>query len=185
MAKLIYTATTSLDGYVKDASDSFDWAAPSEEVHAYINDLERPVGTYLYGRRLYETMRAWEKIGAEPGQAPVMYDYANIWTSAEKVVYSSTLDAASTARTRIERSFDPDAVRALKRQSATDLSIGGATLATTAIAAGLVDEFRQFIRPVVVGGGTRFLPDGVHLDLQLLQERRFEDGTVFVRYAAR
>lgn len=181
MARLIYSTITSLDGYTADESGDFGWAAPDEEVHAFVNDLERPIGTYLYGRRLYETMAYWET-SADP--EPVMRDYAEIWRAADKVVYSTTLEAPSTPRTTIEREFDPGAVRALKESSARDITVGGPTLAAQAIAAGLVDEYQRFIAPVAVGGGTRFLPDGVRIDLELVDERRFEGGFVYLRYSA-
>ncbi|MFL5913920.1 MAG: dihydrofolate reductase family protein [Gaiellaceae bacterium] len=179
MGKLIYSTIASLDGYIADASGNFDWAAPDEEVHAFVNDLERPIGTYLYGRRLYEVMAVWETID---DHHPVMRDFAEVWRSADKVVYSTTLDAASTARTRIERSFDPEAVRRMKASAERDMSVGGPGLAANAIAAGLVDECRFFLTPIVVGGGTRALPDGVHLPLELLDERRFTSGVVYLRY---
>jgi dihydrofolate reductase len=181
MARLLYSAITSLDGYIADADGRFDWAAPGEEVHAFVNDLERPVGTYLYGRRMYDVMRVWETMD-DP--EPVMRDYAEIWRAADKVVYSTTLDAPTTARTRVERAFDPEAVRALKAGARRDLSIGGAGLAAHALAAGLVDEVSLFLNPIVVGGGTRALPDGVRLPLELADERRFAGGVVYLRYAA-
>jgi dihydrofolate reductase len=181
MAKLIYSAITSLDGYVADRDGSFDWAAPDEKVHAFVNELERPIGTYLYGRRMYEVMAAWETMQTAD-QAPVMKDYAEIWQAADKIVYSTTLDAASSARTRIERTFDADAVRQLKAASESDLSVGGPGLAAHAIEAGLVDEFHLFLAPVVVGGGTRSLPDDLRLSLELLDERRFGSGFVHLHY---
>ena len=179
MGKLIYSTIASLDGYVADASGTFDWAAPDDEVHAFVNDLERPVGTYLYGRRMYEVMAAWETLDDEE---PVMRDFAEIWRAAEKVVYSTTLDAASTARTRIERSFDPDAVRRMKASAERDISVGGPTLAAHAIAAGLVDEYRMFLTPVLVGGGTHAFPADVRIQLELVDERRFASGVVYLRY---
>ena len=182
MAKLIYGAITSLDGYISDAEGSFDWAAPDEELHAFVNDLERPIGTYLYGRRMYEVMRYWETAHDEAGQPPVIYDYAAIWQAADKVVYSRTLRTPSTARTRIERVFDPDSVREIKAQSPQDISVGGANLAGQAIAAGLVDECHLFVAPVLVGGGTRSLPDDVRVNLELLEERRFGNGVVHLHY---
>ena len=184
MAKLIYSAITSLDGYVEDASGAFDWSAPDEEVHAFVNDGERGIGTYLYGRRMYETMVFWETASAEHDLNAVSRDYAQIWRAADKIVYSRTLPAVSSARTRLEREFDPDAVRRLKEASPTDLGIGGAGLAGQAIAAGLVDEISLFLNPIVVGGGTPALPDGVRVPLELLDERRFGNGVVYVRYAA-
>ena len=159
MAKLIYSAIASLDGYVADEDGNFDWAAPDEEVHAFVNDLERPVGTYLFGRRMYEVMAVWET-ATLADQPPVMRDFAEIWRSADKVVYSRTLDAVSTPRTRIERDFDPDAVRQLKAEAGRDLGIGGPELAAHALAAGLVDECHLLLTPIVVGGGKRASPTG-------------------------
>jgi dihydrofolate reductase len=182
MAKLIYLAITSLDGYIEDEDGKFDWAEPSEEVHAFVNDLARPVGTYLYGRRMYETMAVWETVPAFAAQSAVQVDFAQIWQAADKVVYSTTLDAASTGRTRVERHFDPDAVRQLKASAGRDLMIGGAAIAAEAIRAGLVDECHLVLAPVVVGGGKPALPDHVRLDLDLLDERRFANGTVYLRY---
>ena len=179
---LIYSAIASLDGYVEDESGKFDWAAPDDEVHAFVNDLERSVGTYLYGRRMYETMVAWESI--DDGQ-PFMRDYAEIWRAADKVVYSRSLESASSARTRIERDFEPDAVRRLKETAGADISIGGAELAGQAIKAGLVDEYHLFLVPVLVGGGERAFPDGVRLELELLGERRFGSGVVYLRHRQR
>ena len=182
MARLIYSAIMSLDGYVADADGRFEWAAPDEEVHAFVNELERPVGTFLYGRRMYETMRYWETAHALAGQRPVSLDFARIWQAADKIVYSTTLQAPDTARTRVERDFDPDQVRKLKEAAGRDLTVGGAHLAAHAIAAGLVDEYDVFLVPAVVGGGTRALPDQVRLNLALAEERRFTSGTVYLRY---
>jgi dihydrofolate reductase len=182
MAKLIYSAITSLDGYIADENGNFDWAAPDEEVHAFVNDLERPVGTYLYGRRMYEVMVAWETAHTFADQRPVMQDFAKIWQAADKVVYSRTLAAPSSARTRIERDFDPGAVRQLKASSGRDLSVGGPDLAAQAIRAGLVDEYHLFLVPLVVGGGNQSLPNGVRVQLELLDERRFGGGVVYLRY---
>jgi dihydrofolate reductase len=184
VARLICTGITSLDGYINDEQGNFDWSAPDEEVHAFVNDLERPVGTYLYGRRLYEVMRFWENAHTLPDPSPVMLDYAQIWQAAEKVVYSTSLEAVTTARTRIERTFDPKAVQALKDTADRDLSVGGPHLAAHAFQAGLVDEVQLFISPVSVGGGTRFLPSGVRLDLRLAEQRRFANGVVYLRYRA-
>jgi dihydrofolate reductase len=181
MAKLIYSALGSLDGYFEDADGGFDWAAPDEEVHAYVNDLERPIGTYLYGRRMYETMVFWEDAPTDGEPAPFR-DYAEVWRAAEKVVFSRTLEAPSSARTRIERELDPDAIRRLKASSPSDLSIGGGDIAGQAIAAGLVDEMHLFVCPVVVGGGKRTLPAGVRSELELLDERRFANGFVHLHY---
>lgn len=182
MAKLIYSGIQSLDGYIADATSNFDWAAPDEEVHSFVNDLERPIGTYLYGRRMYEVMSYWDAPEAEGDEPAYIQDFARVWQGADKVVYSLTLGAAYTDRTRIERTFDPDAVRQLKADADRDISIGGPILAAEAIRAGLVDEFQLFVVPVVVGSGKRYLPDDVRLDLQLLDERRFAGGTVFLRY---
>jgi dihydrofolate reductase len=168
MAKLIYSAITSLDGYVADEEGNFDWAAPDEEVHSFLNDLERPIGTYLYGRRMYEVMRAWETMDTGPGQPPVVQDFAKIWQAADKIVYSRTLETAPGARTRIERDFDPEAVRQLKASAGRDLTVGGPDLAAQAIKAG--------------GGGKRSLPDGIRLKLELMDERRFGNGVVHLHY---
>ncbi len=185
MAKLIYSALTSLDGFIEDERGDFEWAAPDEEVHAFVNDLERPIGTYLYGRRMYETMVFWETAGTGSDEPAVMRDFAEIWRAAEKVVYSRTLPTPASARTRIERDFDPAAIRQLKESSDRDLTIGGAELAGRALAAGLVDECHLLLGPVVVGGGKRALPDGVRLDLELLDEHRFRGGVVHLHYAVR
>jgi dihydrofolate reductase len=185
MARLIYSAITSLDGYVADAHGNFDWAAPDEEVHGFVNDLERPVGTYLYGRRMYQMMTFWETAEARGDQSPAMQDFAEIWQAADKVVYSKTLEAASSARTRIERDFDPDAVRQLKASAERDLTVAGPELAGHALKAGLVDEMHLFLTPVVIGGGKRSLPDDVRLELDLLDERRFAGGVVFLHYRTR
>ena len=181
MARLIYSANASLDGYVADESGKFDWAEPDEEVHAFLNGLERPVGTYLYGRRLYDVMAAWETLDLE-GQPPYIRDFAELWRAADKIVYSRSLESVAGARTRLERDFDPGAVRELKAGAERDLSVGGPELAAQAIAAGLVDEWRLFVAPVIVGGGKRALPDGVRVRLELLDERRFGNGTVYLRY---
>jgi dihydrofolate reductase len=185
MAKLIYTAITSLDGYVADADGNFDWAMPSDEVHAFVNDLERPVGTYLYGRRLYEVMVAWETMPNLVAEPAVIQDYAEIWQAADKIVYSATLEATSSARTRIERAFDPEAVRRMKASAPSDISLGGPTLAATAIRAGLVDEYHLFLHPIVVGGGTKALPDHVRVTLELVDERRFGSGVVYLHHRAK
>lgn len=181
MAELIYSAIASLDGYVEDEQGKFDWAAPDEEVHAFVNDLERSIGAYLYGRRMYETMLFWETVSTDD-RSPVAGDYAEIWRAAEKIVYSRTLRTASSARTRFERDFDPGAIRELKKASERDISVGGAELAGEALAAGLVDECQLFLVPIVVGGGKRALPDKVRLRLELLDERRFTSGVVYLRY---
>ena len=185
MARLIYSAIASLDGYVADEDGNFDWAAPDAEVHSVVNELERPIGTYLYGRRMYEVMLFWETVSTEAAQAPVMRDFAEIWRAADKVVYSRTLEAESSTRTRIERNFDPEAVRRLKASAEQDIGIGGPNLASHAIRAGLVDEFQLFLTPVVVGGGQHWLPDGARLPLELVDERRFAGGVVYLKYRAR
>jgi dihydrofolate reductase len=184
MARLIYSAITSLDGYVADADGSFDWATPDDEVHAFVNDLERPAGTYLYGRRMYEVMIAWETMPVA-GQPRVIRDYAEMWQAADKIVFSTTLEAASSASTRIERTFDPNSVRQLKASAGHDITVGGPGLAAHALRAGLVDECHLFVNPVVVGGGTRALPDNVRLDLDLLDERCFASGVVHLHYRTR
>jgi dihydrofolate reductase len=185
MAKLIYSAIGSLDGYVEDASGKFEWAAPDEQVHAFVNELERPIGTYLYGRRMYETMVFWEAVDPDSDRSAVAREFAAIWQAAEKVVYSRTLETVSSARTRIERELDPDAIERMKQSSGSDISIGGAELAGQAIAAGLVDEMQLLLVPVLVGGGKRALPNDVRARLELLDERRFQSGAVFLRYRAR
>jgi dihydrofolate reductase len=185
MAKLIYSAIASLDGYVADEDGDFDWAAPDQEVHAYVNDLERAVGTYLYGRRMYEVMAAWETMPTSPDQSPVVRDYAEIWRAADKVVYSRTFGAVSSARTRIEREFDPEAVRRMTAAAEADLSVGGPELAAQALRAGLVDECHLLLTPILVGGGTPALPDRVRLRLELLDERRFGNGVVHLHYRTR
>ncbi|MDQ6605504.1 MAG: dihydrofolate reductase family protein [Actinomycetota bacterium] len=182
MATLIYSAIASLDGYVEDVRGRFDWAAPDDEVHAFVNDLERPIGTYLYGRRMYETMVFWETAGADADASAVTRDFAAIWRAAEKVVYSRTLQTVPSARTRIERGFDPEAIRRLKATSEADITIGGAELAGQAIAAGLVDECHLFLAPVMVGGGKRALPRDIHAQLELLGQRRFRHGDVHLHY---
>jgi dihydrofolate reductase len=179
MAKLVYAAIASLDGFIEDEQGTFDWVAPDEELHAYVNDLERAIGTYLYGRRMYETMVYWE---TDDDDAPVARDYGEIWRAADKTVFSRTLASPSSERTRIEREFDPAAIRQLKESSHADLSIGGAELAGQAIAAGLVDECHLFLGPVLVGGGKRALPAGVHTELELVDEHRFASGFVHLHY---
>jgi dihydrofolate reductase len=183
MSKLIYSAITSLDLYVEDTKGNFSWAAPDPEVFAFINDLERPIGTYLYGRRMYEAMTPWETWPTGSDQPAVMRDFTELWQAAEKVVFSRTLQKPSSTRTRIERDFDPAVVTRLKESSARDITVGGAELAGQALAAGLVDECHLFLNPVIVGGGRRALPDGVHAQLELLAERRFGNGVVHVHYA--
>jgi len=183
MAQLIYSAIMSLDGYTADADGNFAWSAPDEEIHAFINDLERDVGTYLMGRRIYEVMSVWETMDTR-NEPQVIQDYARIWQGADKVVYSTSLDTVATPRTRLERQFAPEAVQELKSTSDRNISIGGPTLAAHALKAGLVDECQLFINPVTVGGGLRFLPDGLEAQLELLGERRFGNGVVYLRYRA-
>ena len=185
MAKLIYSAITSLDGYVADEDGNFDWAAPDEEVHTFVNDLERAVGTYLYGRRMYEVMTYWETAHTLADQPPYIRDFAEIWHAADKIVYSTTLETVSSARTRIERDFDPEAVRQLKARAGRDITVGGSDLAAQAIRAGLVDECHLFVTPIVVGGGNPSLPNNVRLELELLDERRFGNGVVHLHYRTR
>jgi dihydrofolate reductase len=185
MARLIYAAITSLDGYVVDESGSFDWAAPDAEVHAFVNELQRPIGTYLYGRRMYEVMQYWATAPTSGDDSAVEHDFAGIWQGADKIVYSRTLTETVTPRTRLERDFDPQAVRRLKEESGQDLGMGGPGLAAEALRAGLVDELHVFLTPVVVGGGTNWLPDGLRLDLELLAERRFAGGVVHLRHRIR
>ncbi len=182
MGKLIYAAIASLDGYIEDTEGRFDWSVPDEEVHGFVNDLERPIGTYLYGRRMYETMVFWETASAEPDEPAAFTDYAELWRAADKIVYSRTLPAVSSAKTRLEREFDPATVERLKQSSTADLTVGGAELAGQAFGAGLVDECHLFLCPIVVGGGKRALHDGVHARLELLDERRFGNGVVHLHY---
>jgi dihydrofolate reductase len=184
VARLIYSTIASLDGYVADQEGNFDWAAPDEEVHAFVNELERPVGTYLYGRRMYEVMTFWETVDTAP-EPPVMGDFAEIWRAADKVVYSRTLEQVSSAKTRLEREFDPDAVRELVVSADRDVTIGGTELAGEAFRAGLIDECQAFLAPVVVGAGKRSLPAGVFARLELLEQRRFESGFACLRYRVR
>jgi len=183
VARLIYSTISSLDGYVADEDGNFDWAAPDEEVHAFVNELERPVGTYLYGRRMYETMVFWETVDTGPDQELVMRDFAEIWRAADKVVYSRRLEQVASGRTRIERDFDPDAVRELVASASRDVGVGGAELAAQALKAGLVDECQVFLAPVVVGGGKRSLPEDVFARLELLEQQRFDGGFVYLRYS--
>ena len=182
MARLIYVANVSLDGYIEDEQGRFDWTEPDDEFFAFITDLVRPVGTFLYGRRLYETMAVWETDPALAAQSELMADFANVWQAASKVVYSTTLDAASTAKTRLERTFDPASVRDMKASATCDLTVGGAHLAGHAFKAGLVDECQLFIWPVLVGGGKPALRSRTRAGLELLDERRFSGGAVYLRY---
>ncbi len=183
MAKLIYSMLMSLDGYTQDEQGNFDWAMPDEAVHTYINELSASIGTCLYGRKMYEMMVFWETADSEPDQPPVILDFARKWQAAEKIVFSRTLTEPRSARTRIVREFDPGLVRQLKADAAHDLSIDGPELAGQAIKAGLVDEFLMIVCPVIVGAGKRFFPDGARLDLALVEERRFDNGMVLLRYA--
>ena len=182
MGRLIYSAIQSLDGYVADVAGKFDWAAPDEPVHTFANQLQRHIGTNLLGRRMYEVMSAWETLGTHGDEPAYVEEFGELWRASDKVVYSTTLSSVCTARTRIERAFEPHAVRGMKDELVADISIGGPTLAAQAIAAGLVDEYQLFFVPVVVGGGTRCLPDGIRLELQLVDQRRFDNGTVYVSY---
>jgi dihydrofolate reductase len=181
MARLIYAAIASLDGYVADEQGNFGLLAPDAEVHAFVNDLERPVGTHLYGRRMYEVMVWWETMETA-GEPDVMRDFAEIWWAADKIVYSRTLEAVASERTRIEREFDPETVREMKASTERDISVGGPELAGQALAAGLVDECHLFLAPLLMGGGTRALPDGLRLQMELLDERRFGSGVVHLHY---
>ncbi len=181
MAKLIYTAIGSLDGYIEDAGGRFDWAAPDEEMHAFVNDIERAIGTYLYGRRLYETMLYWETASAVPGRPQVERDYTRIWQAVDKIVFSRTLHSVRSARTRLEQDFIPEQVRTLKESSERDLSVGGAQLGAEALRAGLVDEVQLFLQPLTAGGGKPALPGG--LRLRLIEQRHFGSGALYVRYA--
>lgn len=185
MAKLIYGMLMSLDGYIEDERGDFGWAAPDEEVHDYINKVTSSVGTYLYGRKMYETMVYWETAHTIPDESPVVLDWARQWQAAEKVVYSRTLTEPRSARTRIEREFDPDAVRQLKANAEHDITVDGPELAAQALRAGLVDEIQMYVFPVIVGGGKPFFPEGVYLDLELIDERRFGSGVVALRYTVR
>jgi len=182
MARLIYSAIASADGYVEDAAGGFAWAAPDEELHRFVNELERPVGTYLYGRRIYQAMVFWETAQAVDGQPRYVQDFARIWRAADKIVFSATLASASTARTRVERAFGPGMIAGLKKAAARDLTVGGAGLAGQAIRAGLVDELRLFLVPAIVGGGKPAFPGDVRLDLELLDTRRFASGAVYLSY---
>jgi dihydrofolate reductase len=185
MAQLIYSAIMSLDGYVADERGNFDWAEPDDEVHAFVNDCERSVGTYLYGRRMYETMIYWETASTDADQRAVARDYAQIWQAADKIVFSTALATVGSGRTRIEREFDPEAVNRLKAAATRDISVGGPHLAAAAIAAGLVDEYHFFVSPIVVGAGNAALPDAVRIELELSDERRFGNGVVYLRYRNR
>ena len=182
MAKLIYVSNVSLDGFIEDEHGSFEWSAPDDDRFAFITDLVRPVETHLYGRRMYETMAVWETDPALAAQSELGADFAHVWQAADKVVYSTTLDTVSTANTRLERRFDPDSIRAMKAAASSDLAVGGPNLAAHAFEAGLVDECHLFICPVLVGRGKPSLPSELHTKLELLDERRFDHGVVYVRY---
>ena len=185
MARLIYTTNTSLDGYIEDRDGTFAWTDPSDEVFQFITDLIRADGTHLYGRRTYESMMVWETDPNLAGQSPLLRDFAQVWQAADKIVYSRTLEAASTRKTKIERNFDPEAIRRLKENIGQDIHIGGAELAAQAFRAGLIDECHLFIKPIIVGGGKAALPDTVRLELELLDEHRFGNGEVYLRYRTR
>lgn len=187
MARLIYTANSSLDGYIEDTDGKFDWTAPDEEYFRFISNLVREAGTYLYGRRMYETMMVWETDPNLAAESPLRHDFAEIWQAANKIVYSKTLERASTRKTQLERSFEPEAIRQLKEavEVEQDILIGGAELAAHAFRSGLIDECHLFLLPIIVGGGKPCLPDNVRLDLDLLEERRFGSGVVFLRYRTR
>lgn len=182
---LIYSFLTSLDGYINDRKGAFDWAMPDADVHQFFNDQARSIGTYLYGRRLYEVMRYWETAGREPGVSQVEREFAELWRGTNKIVFSSSLHEVAIERTTLERSFNPDLIQEIIRTADRDVAIGGATLGAQALRAGLVEEIHQCFAPVIVGGGARFLPDDVFLNLELLDERRFKNGMVFVKYAVR
>jgi dihydrofolate reductase len=185
MARLIYSTIASLDGYIEDPDGRFDFAVPDAEMHGFVNDRERPIGTYLYGRRIYETMVYWETNGDGPDDAPAEHDYAALWRAADKVVYSTTLEQVTTARTTLQRSFDPDAVRALKASAERDIGIGSTGVAAAAFAAGLVDELQIYLHPIAVGGGRPALPPGQRLPLELIERHEFGGGAVFLRYRCR
>jgi dihydrofolate reductase len=185
MARLIYAAIASLDGYTEDKNGDFDWFTPDEEVHKFINNLQRSVGTHLYGRRMYETMMVWETDPGLAAESPILRDYAEIWQAADKIVYSKTLQAVATRKTQLERTFNPTIIRQLKEAVNQDMIIGGPELAAHAFRAGLIDECQFFLPPIIVGGGKPALPDNVRLKLELLEERRFDSGVVYLRYRTR
>jgi dihydrofolate reductase len=182
MAKLIYSAITSLDGYVADEDGKFDWSVPDAEVMAFLNEIERPLGTYLYGRGMYEVMAAWETMHLREDLTPTSEDFTRLWQAANKVVYSRTLEKVTTSKTRLEREFDADAVRKMKEESDKDMSVGGSELAGHALRSGVVDEVHLYLSPILVGGGKPSLPDDLRLPLELVEERRFGNGVVYVRY---
>ena len=185
MARLIYSAISSLDGYIEDRNGNFDWAAPDEEVHQFVNDLERMAATYLYGRRMYETMMVWETDPNLAADSPITRDFAEMWQAANKIVYSKTLEKVSTSKTELKRNFDPQAIKQLKESAASDISIGGSGLAAHAFRSGLIDECHLFLTPILVGGGKHALPDEVRLELELLDERHFGNGEVYLCYRVR
>lgn len=185
MANLIYSAIASLDGYIEDMDGNFDWAAPDDDVHRFINNIERTAGTYLYGRGMYETLMVWETDPNLAADFPITRDFAEIWQAANKIVYSGTLESLNTRRTRIEREFDPEVIRTLKTTAERDILIGGPNLTAHAFRAGLIDEYHLFLAPIVVGGGKQALPDHLRLELRLLDERRFDNNMVFIRYQVR
>jgi dihydrofolate reductase len=185
MAKLIYFSNISLDNYVEDESGKIDWAEPDEEVHTFINNFIRSIGTFLFGRRMYEVMKIWESIQTTPDQPPWILDFANIWKNAYKIVYSKTMDSVSSTKTRIEREFVPDEIRQIKKNSSKTINIGGPTIAAQAIKAGLVDEYHLMIAPIFVGGGKSFFPRNIKLKLDLIEEQRFSNGTVYLHYNPR
>jgi dihydrofolate reductase len=182
MAKLIYATNVSFDGYIEDERGNIDWGISDDETYAFWTDFQRTIGTYLYGRRMYESMVYWETANASGDQPEVMREFAQIWRAAEKIVYSRTLQAVSSAKTRIEREFDPDAIRRLKESSGADITIGGPELAGRAMSAGLIDECHLLLNPIVLGGGKRALPDNLRMRLELLGERRFRSGVVHLHY---
>jgi dihydrofolate reductase len=185
MAKLIYAAISSLDGYVADSEGNFDWSMPSEEVHRFVNNLERRIGTYLYGRRMYEVMRYWETASTGNGEPSAGQEFAKMWQATDKIIYSRSLENVSTARTKLEREFDPAVIRRMKADASRDIAVSGPTLAGQALKLGLVDECHLFLSPIVVGGGTPALPDNVRVQLELLDQRRFGNGVVHVHYRVR
>jgi dihydrofolate reductase len=182
VAKLIYVSNVSLDGFIEDEHGRFDWAEPTDEYFAFVTDLVRPVGTYLYGRRLYEAMAVWETDPALGAISELRADFADVWQAADKIVYSTTLDAVSTARSRVDRRFDPDAIRAMKDTVSRDLTVGGANLAAHAFSAQLIDECHLFVGPAILGRGKPGLPRDRRIDLELLEERTFDNGVVYLRH---
>jgi dihydrofolate reductase len=185
MAKLIYAAISSLDGYVADSEGNFDWSMPSEEVHRFVNNLEGRIGTYLYGRRMYEVMRYWETASTGNGEPSAGQEFAKMWQATDKIIYSRSLENVSTARTKLERELDPAVIRRMKADASRDIAVSGPTIAGQAMKLGLVDECHLFLSPIVVGGGTPALPDNVRIQLELLDERRFGNGVVHLHYRVR